>query len=132
MMQFEEVVKCAKAKDGIWYVGTVYTQHKAGLHSAHADAVRYCAALMAAGVRVFGPIAHSHHIGQIIDPKFNTHDFWIEAIDKPFMEVSCGMIYCLMTNWEKSEGLAREVRYFQSADKPILYWNVEDEATLAC
>lgn len=119
----ETIAKIAKQNPEIfWYVGSVYTQNVGGTEDAHSSIVDWCAELVKAGVvNFYSPILHWHDLSihANMDPK--NHDLWMK-IDENMMSKCSGMIYCMMENHEKSKGLAHEVKFFQMAGKPILYW----------
>ena len=110
--------------DTFYYLATVYTQHPDGLDVAHMDACKAAAQLMAAGVPVFCPIAHSHHVAAHgeLDPL--DHDLWMEA-DRPLMDAAGGLIVVKIPGWETSRGIAYERRAFEG--RPIIFaeWEVE-------
>lgn len=102
-----------------WYLATPYTKYRLGIERAFIDAACEAALLATAGVSVFSPIVHSHPIAfhGLIDP-FD-HDLWLR-IDRPFMELACGLIVCQLDGWEESKGVAAERDIFQAAGKPIV------------
>lgn len=119
----ETIAKIANQNPDIfWYVGSVYTQNASGLTAAHSEVVDWCSVLVKSGVVSFySPIIHWHDLSIYsgMDPK--DHDLWMK-IDEDMMSRCGGMIYCMMDNHQKSKGLAHEVKFFQKAGKPILYW----------
>jgi len=105
---------------GFWYLASPYSKYAAGIEEAFRAICREAALLVAAGVPVFSPIAHTHPIavhGEI-DPL--AHAIWLPA-DRPMMNAACGLIVCQMPGWEESYGIGVEVEHFQHAGKPIVF-----------
>lgn len=105
---------------GYWYLGTEYTKYSGGIHNGWLLAVRTAADLLKKGIIVYSPIVHTHPIaiyGQI-DPL--DHNIWLPA-DKPFMEAARGLIVYQSPGWRESYGISKEINYFLSAEKPVLY-----------
>jgi nucleoside 2-deoxyribosyltransferase len=119
-MTLDEIAE--KCKSGVWYVGTVYTQHYCCTECAAEEAASRGAQLANKGVNFYSPIVHWHQIAEYANlPK--DHDYWMK-IDEPMMDRCDGMIYVKTENHEKSRGLAHEVKYFTAQGKPVLYWDV--------
>ncbi len=118
-MTLDEIAE--KCKSGVWYVGTVYTQHSMGRDEAALDAAILAGMLARAAVNVYSPIVHWHHIADVVDLP-EAHDYWMR-VDEPMMDRCDGMIYVRMNEYEKSRGLAHEVEYFTAQGKPVLYWD---------
>jgi len=110
--------------DGFYYLATVYTAHPEGLDQAHKDACAAAGQLMAAGVPIYCPIAHSHCVAMWGDLDPIDHELWMNA-DRPMMEAAGGLIVVKMPNWEISQGIAEERRHFTAAEKPIVFMDWE-------
>ncbi len=105
---------------GYWYLGSPYSKYPRGLTAAHWDVCREAGRLIAAGVAVYSPIAHTHPIAMLskIDPL--DHGIWLPA-DQPLMEAAKGLIVLKMDGWSRSKGLIHETKFFASMDRPIVY-----------
>lgn len=103
-----------------WYLATVYSKHEGGLEQGYMDACEMMAFMMNAGIHVYTPIAHNHVAARWINRL--DHDYWL-PIDFKFLELSKGLIVCKMTNWEKSFGIAEEIKYATELGLPIHYTN---------
>ncbi len=101
-------------------MASTYTQHPEGFKAAWKDACEMSAQLIDAGLNIFSPIVHFHAIAVVAKTSEDAWDFWM-ARDKPLMEAATGIVVCQTTNWEKSKGIALEIEYFRSANKPVLY-----------
>lgn len=106
----------------LWYMGSVYTQSPVGLDGAAKAAEALGAKLARRKVIFYSPIAHWHTISILASMPQTDHDLWM-AIDNRMIDRCDGMIFPLMTNWEKSQGLAYEAARFTEQGKPVLYWD---------
>lgn len=105
-----------------WYLATPYTNYAQGHVEAANMACRKAAELMLAGVPVFSPIAHSHPIAvEGLRDKQLDHDFWMRA-DAPMMEAASGLIVVMCDGYNTSRGVQEEIRRFQTAGKPVVFW----------
>lgn len=104
----------------IYYVATPYTKFSEGIWPAYKEAARVTGGLLARGINVFSPIAHSHPLAVYggIDPL--DHQFWMNA-DQPYMDMCGALIVVTMPGWDKSKGVATEIFEFGKRDKPIFY-----------
>lgn len=118
-MTLDEIAE--KCKSGVWYVGTVYTQHRLSPDEAAKDAAIFAGLLAKRAVNVYSPIVHWHNIANAI-PLPEEHDYWM-SVNEPMMDRCDGMIYIKMTDHLKSRGLAHEEKYFTAQGKPVLYWD---------
>lgn len=112
---------------GYWYLASPYEAHPEGLDQAHQDACEAAGQLMAAGVPVYSPIAHSHCVALWGDLDPIDHELWMKT-DRPMMDAAGGLMVVKMPNWEISRGIAEERRVFAEAEKPIVFlsWCEED------
>lgn len=106
-----------------WYLATPYTRFPLGHDAASQMACELAARLLRFRVPVFSPIAHSHSIAVagLRDVQVD-HNFWMHA-DAPLMEAAGGLIVVTAESWEKSSGMAEEIKRFTAAGKPVVYWN---------
>lgn len=76
------------------------------------------------GLVVYSPIVHNHPIAELIDlPK--DWAFW-EKIDITML-AKCDMLYVLKINgWEKSRGVAAEIKFAMNRNIPITHTKLED------
>lgn len=103
-----------------WYLATPYSKYPTGIEEAFRDACRQTAFLIAAGIRVYSPIAHTHPVAMHgnLDPL--DHKIWLPA-DEPFMHAAKGLIVCKMQGWGESYGIGEEIKIFKKAEKPVIY-----------
>ena len=110
----------------LWYVATPYTNYAGGHAAASVLACQSTAWLLAAGVQCFSPIAHSHYVSAYLDPDIRmSHEFWMWA-DAPLMVASDGLIVVCAPGWLESKGTQEEIRRFEAAGKPVIYWRQGD------
>ena len=105
---------------GYWYLGSPYSKHPRGLTAAHWEACREAGLLIAAGIAVYSPIAHTHPIAMLSHMDPLDHNIWL-PMDQPLMEAAKGLIVLKLDGWSRSAGLIEEVKYFASINRPIVY-----------
>src|SRR4051812_46172721 len=100
------------------YVGTPYTMYRGGIEAAFVRACGHAANLLRAGLKVYSPIAHGHSIAVNggIDPL--DHSIWL-PFDAAIMAKSGAIIVVMMEGWDRSAGVAHEVKTFRDAGKPV-------------
>ena len=81
-------------------------------------ASRQAALLVAAGVKVYCPIAHTHPIAVFSGMDPLSHDIWI-PVDEPFMDAAYGLIVCMLPGWMQSKGIDIEIKRFRRAGKVV-------------
>jgi hypothetical protein len=85
------------------------------------EATKAAAALIRQGHFVFSPITMTHPIDQEIAGADDTlgSEFWV-AFDEAFME-RCDLFVLLpLEGWQKSNGVRREIEFFQAARKSLM------------
>lgn len=102
-----------------YYLASPYSKHPKGTQAAFERACEATAILLAAGVPVFSPIAHSHSVSEIghLD---GDHGFWMN-VDFPYMDAALGLIVLMDEGWEDSKGVTEEIGVFACLHKPIYY-----------
>ena len=117
-----------KGYEGYLYLATPYSKYPHGVEQAAIDACRVAAELIKAGIPVFCPIAHSHSIADIGDIDPLDHNIWLPA-DKPLMDGATAIVVAMMDGWDKSYGVAEEIKVFQNAGKRVIYLEVSQWLT---
>ena len=110
---------------GYFYLATPYTKYSTGLDAAFEDSCIIAAHLINMGLIVYSPIAHTHSIAKHggVDPK--NHDLWM-AVEYPLVKAARGLIVAMLTGWENSVGVQKEIQLFREMGKPIFYLKPED------
>ena len=100
------------------YLGTPYSRYEMGLNMAFAHASRLAGQMLKKGVQVYSPIAHTHPIAMFgeIDPL--DHEIWL-PFDRTMWELSSAMVVGMLPGWKESYGVAKEIEYFNSVNKPL-------------
>lgn len=93
---------------GYWYLATPYTNYPHGHDAAHEHACQIAGQFIRAGVNVFCPIAHSHHLAQIGGLDHMDGELW-KRLDAPYLENARGVIVAMMDGWAQSAGVSHEI-----------------------
>lgn len=105
------------------YLASPYSHPDAAVRQQRfEEACRAAGSLMARGVKVFSPIAHTHPIAESVAlPK--GWDYWRDY-DRAFLNVCMSMIVLCLPGWEESVGIAEEMRIMQAQGKPVSFMSV--------
>ena len=120
MTDFEIEPARGTVKDGgYWYLASPYSNYEQGLDKANEHVCQVAASLIAEGLPIYCPIAHTHSIAMHgnLDPCM--HDQWL-SLDKCFEKHAAGIIVVQMPGWEKSFGVSQEIRWFRESGRPVL------------
>lgn len=74
--------------------------------------------MIACGVNLFSPIAHSHPISVFGDLTQTDHTLWMR-VDYPMMRAAMGLIIVEMPGWKDSIGVQEEIGFFEKQEKPV-------------
>ena len=100
------------------YLATPYTRYPRGVWHAFIDASRLAARLLAAGVKVYSPISHTHPLAIFggLDPL--DLKIWL-PFDEAMMTAAHVLIVGKLDGWDASKGVAHEIEFFERHGKPI-------------
>ena len=76
--------------------------------------------LLNAGIKVFGPISHSHPIAEYGNIDKLDYEMFL-GLDVPFLNAAAGIIVCRMDGWDTSFGVQWEIEHMKEISKPIIY-----------
>lgn len=100
------------------YLASPYSQAHAYIREMRFHQVcKYAAKLMAEGVHVFSPIAHTHPIAAAGGLP-TSWDFWQEY-DRAILKACSRMIILKLDGWEWSKGIAGEIEIATELGLPI-------------
>ena len=109
------------------YLASPYTHADPAVREArYVAACKVAAELMLAGKVIFCPIAHSHPIsehmpeGCAVDP-----DLWKKQ-DEPYVGVCDELIVLRLRGWEKSGGVAHEIKEATARGIPVIYMDYHE------
>ena len=122
-----EVVLPEPSVESYWYIASPYTALTKGgkkptdkiMHARAEEVAFYAGVLLNRGEVVYCPIAHGHFIQQRFDLPM-TWEFWWK-IDKVFLEKAHGLIVYMMEGWNRSRGVADEIKFAVETHKLIRY-----------
>jgi len=94
-----------------WYLASPYSQFAEGLDKAAEAAAGAAGMLIAAGVHVYSPIAHSHPIAAAaqLDPR--DYGLWM-PLNRVMMRAARGLIVLKLPGWASSKGVRMEIQEF--------------------
>ena len=100
------------------YLATPYSRYPLGIEQAFIDAAKLAGRLLRIGLCVYSPITHTHPFAVFnnLDPL--DYSIW-QPFDEAMLNACDALIVAHMDGWQDSLGLAREVAFFERADKPI-------------
>lgn len=110
---------------GYFYLASPYSKYYAGLHAAFEDICQIAGKLIALGVPVYSPIAHTHPVAIHSGMNPLDHEIWLPA-DKPMFEAAHGLIVAQMDGWADSYGVQVEIQWAREAGKPVHYLLPDD------
>lgn len=104
-----------------WYLATPYTLYEGGHEKAYHDAAKMLAFLEDNGLFMFCPITHFHTASEYTKSIARTDtDAWNVKCLK-FLALSRGVIVTTMEGWDKSRGIAKEVKKALDLKLPVVY-----------
>lgn len=105
------------------YVGGPYTHAEHEIRRQRFEALTKVAAdFVRQGHIVYSPISHTHPIDLHL-VRGDVHlssDFWCD-FDETFMSVCTEMVVVKLPGWELSNGVKREVAYFEARGLPVSF-----------
>ena len=106
------------------YLASPYSHEYPSVMQRRFESVcKVAAALMAQGVIVFSPIAHTHPIA-VQGSLPRGWEYW-EKFDTDFIQASESMVVAMMPGWKESKGVQAEILIAERLGKPIVYMEVD-------
>jgi hypothetical protein len=87
------------------------------------------AQLISKGRIVFSPLTMTHPIDRLLAGHSETlgSEYWVK-FDESFMEFCSEIVVVMIDGWDKSSGVAREVKFFRDRGRPVHYIRYKEEA----
>lgn len=106
--------------DKLYYLATPYTHDDPKVRAQRYEmAVEMAGDLLASGLLVYSPIAHTHPIALAKElPK--GWEFW-KRYDECFIDRCDGVIVGAMDGWDTSKGVTAEIEMARGKGKPVWY-----------
>jgi hypothetical protein len=102
------------------YVASPYTHKEAEVRHTRYELVRdYTAKMMQAGKPAYSPIAYCHDIA--IRHKMPTDALFWEKFNTAFIRVSSEVHIFRVTGWDRSTGVAMEIKLAEQLSIPLTY-----------
>ena len=104
------------------YLASPYSHHDTAVMEERFKKVcKQAAHMILKGEAVFCPIAHSHPISGHMHPDLATDTPFWEEVDAPFIRSCSKLAVLMLEGWDKSHGVAHEVRIAVERRIPIEY-----------
>jgi hypothetical protein len=111
------------------YLACPYTHADSKIRIQRFEASAHAAAyLIHRGMFVYSPITMTHPIDLVMNEEGETmgSDYWCD-FDEAFMGVCREMIILTLPGWRDSNGIKREIAYFNTVGRPIRYMSANEE-----
>lgn len=101
------------------YLASPYSRYEPGIDRACDDVSEIAGRLMAAGVRLFCPVSHSHTIAMAsgLDPL--DHKLWMD-MDEAIAAYCNALVVVELDGWRTSKGVGAEIAWFATRPKYFL------------
>lgn len=107
------------------YLASPYSHPQMSVRVARFESAANAASvLMRRGINVYSPIAHTHPI-EIYGGLPGNWDFW-EPFDRWFIERCSGLLVLQIDGWDKSRGVAAEIKIAAECDKQVRFARPEE------
>lgn len=119
----------ASPEGGFVYLASPYShKSKRVMMERFIAACDAAASLMASGLTVFSPIAHSHPLADFMAEELRTDfEFWMGQ-DIPILSVAREMVVLTLDGWRESRGVTRELAIARAHGKPVRFYHPELKA----
>jgi hypothetical protein len=109
-------------KEVVYYFASPYTSPDPYIRERrYLDVIKVATDLIHQGYTLLEPIAMSHHHAQRFGLP-SGYEFWKKR-DRTFIEISDGVLVCMLDGWQESIGVTDEIHYAKSLGKPVFYLN---------
>lgn len=119
----------------LYYLASPYAhEQSAVMEQRYRSAVEAVGALLTAGLAVFSPIAHNHHVN--VACKMAHEDgasrwaFW-KRFDLLMIDRSDAVIVLRINGWRESRGVTAEIEHAHRTGKPVYYFDPYGEGTFS-
>ena len=102
------------------YIASPYSRFHGGTEMACAEVSKVAGELIAEGVKVFSPIAHSHTICEYSELDPLDHELWMDQ-DEALMNACDALVVVTFTGWDSSYGIRLERDFFERHGRPVYY-----------
>lgn len=106
------------AFSGLNYLATPYSKYPEGVHIAFVLASQAAGRLVARGIHVYSPIAHTHPVAIYGNLDLYDHTLWL-PLDEHFMDAAKRLLVVKMPGWDTSRGITHEIEFFRARQKAI-------------
>jgi hypothetical protein len=115
-MKLTRDIPAMQRGDGYWYLASPFTNYKDGHEQAWIDVCYARGWLLQRGIFAYSPIAESWGAVRLLNLPFD-HVWW-QGDNESKMAPAVGIIVAKLEGWEDSEGIKREVAWFQERGRP--------------
>ena len=115
---------------GILYLAGPYSHSDPDIREGrYARITAVAAQLISKGRIVFSPLTMTHPIDRLLAGHSETlgSEYWVN-FDESFMEFCSEIAVVMIDGWDKSSGVAREVKFFRDRGRPVHYIRYKEDA----
>jgi hypothetical protein len=115
---------------GILYLAGPYSHPDPDIREGRYRRITAVAAqLISRGRIVYSPLTMTHPIDKLLAGHTETlgSEYWVN-FDESFMEFCSDIAVVMIDGWDKSSGVAREVKFFSDRGRPVHYIRYEEDA----
>jgi nucleoside 2-deoxyribosyltransferase len=121
-----------KGHKGIVYLAGPYSHPDPAVREGRYTVITAVAAqLISKGRIVFSPLTMTHPIDQLLAGHSETlgSDYWVN-FDEAFMEFCSEIVVVMVDGWDKSSGVAREIKFFRDRGRPVHHIPCKEEVLI--
>lgn len=119
-----------RSQKGILYLAGPYSHPDPDTREERYRRITAVAAeLVSRGWIVYSPLTMTHPIDQLLAGHSATlgSEYWVN-FDEAFMEFCSAIAVVMIEGWDKSTGVAREVKFFKERGRPVHYLRFKEDA----
>lgn len=107
-------------KTKVFYLASPYSHPDSNVHEERYQAVmKHNAELFRAGIIAYSPIVYSHELSKKYSMPTDAEFWWF--FNKAMMDRCDGLIVYMMTGWQESKGVLKEIEYAKEIGMTCVY-----------
>jgi nucleoside 2-deoxyribosyltransferase len=121
-----------RGRKGIIYLAGPYSHSDPAIREGRYTLITAVAAqLISKGWIVFSPLTMTHPIDKLLAGHSETlgSEYWVN-FDEAFMEFCSEIVVVMVDGWDKSSGVAREIKFFRDRGRPVHHILYKEDALI--